>query len=253
MKYYSRSRILDKYSRDRSIYRIIPSLVAFPKTEEDLIQITNDAREKKLSITPRGGGTGLSGAGIGKGIIVDMTKYFTKIYKVGSITRVQSGILLKKLRPKVEKSGYYLPSVPLHGECAIGGNVNTNSVGPKTVKYGTMQNQVKSVRGVLADGRILDTSKKIPSDIAERIIKLTKQIRKDKILVKFLKKRSPIGGGYDLNSFLKYKNVNDIITHLVVSSVGTLIILTEVTMKLPKYKELENLYLIHFKSYDDLQ
>lgn len=253
MKFNSNPGLLKKYSHDRSIYEIKPSYVAFPKKERDLIDILEFSRKNKLPITPRGGGTGLSGAAIGKGVIVDFSKYLTKIKKIGDITRVQSGILLKKLIPRIEKAGYMLPSVPLHGDCAIGGNVNTRSIGPKTLKYGTIDNQIKSVRGILADRRILDTSKKIPKDIEEKILRIQRLLKKDKKLIQYLKKRPFVAGGYNLKALLKYKKINDIITHLIVSSTGTLILLTEVELKLPKYKELKDLYLIHFKDFDSLQ
>jgi len=255
MKLYSTQKLLNKYSKDRSIYQIKPKYVVFPRSEKDVIEIVNFARKQRLPITPRGGGTGLSGAGIGKGIIIDFSKYFTKIYKIGKITRVQSGSLLKKLRPKIEKAGYMLPSTPLHEDCAIGGNINTDSIGPRTLRYGTMDKQVKSLRGILADGRILDTSKsnKIPDDIKEKILKLQKKIKKEKSLIKYLKSRPLVAGGYNLLSFIDYKDPEDIITHLIVSSTGTLLLLTEVTLKLPKYKEFDDVYLIHFLDLENFQ
>ena len=255
MKLYSNSALLEKYSRDRSIYQIKPKYVCFPKNESDLIEIVRFAKQNKVPIIPRGGGTGLSGSAIGKGIVIDFSKYFTKIYKIGKITRVQSGILLKELRPKLEKAGYMLPSVPLHGYCAIGGNVNTRSIGHRTLKYGTMDKQVKSVRGILADGRILDTSseKKIPNVIKENILKLRNKIKKEKALIEYLKSRPLVAGGYNLLSLINNKKTNDIITHLIVGSVGTLLLLTEVSLKLPKYKEFDDVYLIHFKDLDCFQ
>ena len=253
MKFYSNEDLLDKYSRDRSAYKIKPKFVVFPKSENDLLEIIRFARNKKLSINARGGGTGLSGACVGNGIIVDFSKYFNKIIKIGSGTRVQSGILLKKLRPIIEKKGYMLPSVPLHGDCAIGGNVNTRSIGQRTIKYGTIDNQVKFIRGIMPDGRILDTSKKIPKDIEEKIINLKKQILKDKNLIRYIEKRHMVAGGYNLKAFLKYKKINELITHLIVGSTGTLILLTEVELKLPKYKLMKELYLLHFENINLLQ
>jgi len=189
MRHILSSKNFGKYSKDRSIYQIKPKIVLLPKSEREVQIIVERARKHKLSITPRGGGTGLSGAAIGKDIIIDFSKYMNKIFTIGKKTRVQSGCLLKKLKPKVEKKGYMLPSVPLHGDCAIGGNVNTRSVGPRSVKYGVIDKQIVSLCGVLSDGRIINTNKKIPKDIKEKIQKLQKKIKKDKSFVKFLKKR----------------------------------------------------------------
>jgi len=252
MKLYRTSKILKKDSRDRSIYSIKPRFVFFPKSENDLIELVKYARKENLSIIPRGGGSGLSGAAIGKGIVVDFSKYLNKAIKIGPTIRVQSGMLLKKLRPLLDKK-YTLPSVPIHDYAAIGGNVSTRSIGPRTLKYGTMDKQVKSIRGVLADGRILDTSKTIPKDIKEKVIKLKNQIKKEKRLIKYLKSRPLIAGGYNLKAFLEHKRVNDVITHIIVGSSGTLILLTEVELKLPIYKKIKDLYLAHFKDFDSVQ
>ena len=253
MKLYTTKSLLKRYSSDRSIYSITPTCIAFPKTEEDIVKLVHFANKHKIPITPRGGGTGLSGAGIGKGIILDCSKYLTKIKHVGSITRTEAGTLLKHLRPAVEKAGYMLPSVPLHGDCAIGGNVNTRSVGPRTIKYGTMQKQLKSIRAVLADGRIIDTRKPLPSDLRREIASLRNKIRKDKQMRNFLRNRPLSAGGYYLRAFIEYTSPKEIVTHLIAGSVGTLLILTEVELKLPKHKPLESLYLIHGKTFEDLQ
>jgi glycolate oxidase len=214
---------------------------------------------KLLGLLERGGcrlrlgGTGLSGAGIGKGIVIDFSKYLNKVSKIGETTVTQSGILLKKLNPKLRKAGYMLPSVPLQEECAIGGNINTDSIGPRTLRYGSVDNQVKSVRGVLADTRILDTENKILVDLEEKVLELRNKMLKEKALIKYLRGRPGVAGGYNLLALVDYKDVKDIITHLIVGSVGTLILLTEITLKLPKFKEFADVYLIHFSNLKDLQ
>jgi glycolate oxidase len=255
MKLYSNKKLLKKYSRDRSIYKIKPEFVVFPKKEEEIVEIIRFAQRKKLPITPRGGGTGLSGAGIGKGVIIDFSKYMNKIFKIGYLTEVESGCLLKKLRSNLNKSGYMLPSVPLHNDCAIGGNISTRSIGLRTLKYGTIDNQVKSLRGVLADGRIIDTKSKktIPEDIINKVNSLWRKIKKEKSLYRYLKNRPLTAGGYNLLSFWRYNKIEDVITHLFVGSVGTLMLLTRAKLKLPKYKKFRTIYFMHFSDLEGLQ
>jgi len=171
MRLKKSSSLLKKYSHDQGMYTITPDYVAFPKNEEDLIELTEFATKHHVALHARGGGTGLSGAALGKGIIIDFSKGMKKILSVGKKTRVQAGVLLKNLRPKLH--GVMITGVPLHGWCAIGGNVNTRSVGPRSVQYGSIDARVKSVRGVLADGRVLDTSKNIPPDIAQNVLDRT--------------------------------------------------------------------------------
>ena len=63
--------ILEKFSRDSSSYRILPKLVVEPKSETDIIKTLAFARNQGLNIVSRSGGSGLSGAGIGDGIIIN--------------------------------------------------------------------------------------------------------------------------------------------------------------------------------------
>jgi len=252
MKLYTKKEVREKYSKDRSPYKIKPAMVAFPNSEQDVKEIVNHARKKKMSITARGGGTGLSGAAIGKGIVIDFTKRMNKIFSAGKTSHVQSGTKLKQLTSKLRKKNYFLPSVPLYQESAIGGNINTSTIGPRTVKYGLINKRVKSLRGILADGRVLDTAKTIPADIAQKLRKIQKAIQKDKNLKAYLKTRPFAAGGYNLNAFFN-KNINKVVKDLIIGSTGTLILLTEIVLKPEKYKKLKDLYLLYFKTYDDAQ
>ena len=71
------TRIL--YATDASAYREIPGGVAVPKSVEDLKKLILFARENQTSLIPRTAGTSLAGQVVGKGIVVDVSKYFTKI------------------------------------------------------------------------------------------------------------------------------------------------------------------------------
>ncbi len=71
------SRIL--YATDASAYRELPLAVAIPKSLDDLKKLISFARENQTSLIPRTAGTSLAGQVVGKGIIVDVSKNFTKI------------------------------------------------------------------------------------------------------------------------------------------------------------------------------
>lgn len=71
---YSDATVLEKFSKDASSYRILPKLVAEPKQEEDILKILQFVRNRGLSLVCRGGGSGLSGAGVGDGIIRNFKK-----------------------------------------------------------------------------------------------------------------------------------------------------------------------------------
>ncbi|MFB5598514.1 MAG: FAD-binding oxidoreductase, partial [Nitrosopumilaceae archaeon] len=70
--------ILDYYSVDSSSYQIRPIVVVIPKTIQDVTSVVKFAAKNRISVIPRGAGTGLVGSSIGNGIIMDL-KYFNKI------------------------------------------------------------------------------------------------------------------------------------------------------------------------------
>ena len=74
--WYTDPAVLEKFSRDMSAYRILPALVVAPKNEEDVLRTLRFAHNEGLDIVSRSGGSDLSGASIGSGIILNFKKYF---------------------------------------------------------------------------------------------------------------------------------------------------------------------------------
>jgi len=68
---------LEKFSRDMSAYRILPALVVEPKDEEDVLKTLAFARSEALSIVSRSGGSDLSGASVGQGIVLNFKKFMS--------------------------------------------------------------------------------------------------------------------------------------------------------------------------------
>src|SRR6516162_3871376 len=96
------------YSTDASIYRIEPLGVVIPKTAADLHTTVQIALEMHVPITPRGGGTSLSGQSIGPGIVIDCSKYLNKVLNVdptARTVRVQPGVVLEQLNREVGEYG----------------------------------------------------------------------------------------------------------------------------------------------------
>ena len=79
-------KTLEKYSRDYSIFKVKPLVVVFPKDEEDikkLVVFVNKHPKRNLTITARSAGTDMSGGPLTESIVLDFTKYFNKIKKIG--------------------------------------------------------------------------------------------------------------------------------------------------------------------------
>ena len=67
------------YATDASVYKIMPLAVAIPKSIDDIKQLVVFANDNKISLIPRTAGTSLAGQCVGEGIVVDVSKHFTKI------------------------------------------------------------------------------------------------------------------------------------------------------------------------------
>ena len=88
------------YATDASAYREMPLAVAIPKNIDDLKKLIAFAREYKTSLIPRTAGTSLAGQVVGNGIVVDVSRHFTKIIELNEKegwVRVQPGVIRDEL------------------------------------------------------------------------------------------------------------------------------------------------------------
>src|SRR5215471_8994911 len=91
------NRTRQLYATDASHYQIVPSAVAFPKTAIEASKVIQAALTSGLSVTPRGGGTGLCGGALGDGLVVDFARYNRLIWdfnKEKGTVRVGAGVIL---------------------------------------------------------------------------------------------------------------------------------------------------------------
>jgi len=95
-EFYHDNTMRTLYATDASAYREMPLAVAVPKTVGDIKKLIAFARTEKLSLIPRTAGTSLAGQVVGKGIVVDVSKYFTGILELNKEerwVRVQPGVI----------------------------------------------------------------------------------------------------------------------------------------------------------------
>ena len=144
------------YATDASAYREIPEAVAVPKSADDLKKLVRFARENQTSLIPRTAGTSLAGQVVGKGIIVDVSKYFTKILefnKEESWIRVEPGVIRDELNMYLKPHGLLFgPETSTANRAMIGGMVGNNSCGSNSVVYGSTREHVLEVKAILSDG-----------------------------------------------------------------------------------------------------
>lgn len=144
------------YATDASVYRMLPLAVAYPKNRADIIHLINYVKINKVSLIPRTAGTSLAGQCVGKGIVVDVSKYFTKILdfneKAQTIT-VQPGVVRDALNNYLKPYGLFFgPNTSTSNRCMIGGMVGNNSSGTTSIQYGVTRDKVLEMHTILSDG-----------------------------------------------------------------------------------------------------
>jgi len=144
------------YATDASVYRMLPLAVAYPKSKEDIKLLVKFAKTHKTSLIPRTAGTSLAGQCVGKGIVVDVSKYFTKILHVNEkeqTVTVQSGVVRDELNNFLKPFGLFFgPNTSTSNRCMIGGMVGNNSSGTTSIQYGVTRDKVLELQTVLSDG-----------------------------------------------------------------------------------------------------
>lgn len=151
------------YSHDETEdFIFIPELVLIPSTTKEVSMIMKYCNEQLIPVTPRAGGTGLSGGALAVegGIIMSM-EHFNKIIEVDERNlqaTVEPGVITEVFMNEINKYGLMYPVDPSSkGSCMLGGNLAESSGGPRAVKYGTVRDYVLNIEMVLADGEIIWT------------------------------------------------------------------------------------------------
>lgn len=144
------------YATDASAYREVPLAVAIPKSVADIKKLISFARSEKTSLIPRTAGTSLAGQVVGNGIIVDVSKNFTKILELNveeKWVRVQPGVIRDELNMFLKQHGLFFgPETSTANRAMIGGMVGNNSCGSNSVVYRSTREHLLEVKVLLSDG-----------------------------------------------------------------------------------------------------
>ena len=144
------------YATDASVYRKIPLGVAYPKDNSDLKKLVHFASKNSISLIPRAAGTSLAGQCVGDGLVVDISKYFTKILEFDEKNKtitVQPGVIRDELNIYLKPFGLFFgPNTSTSNRCMIGGMVGNNSSGTTSIKYGVTRDKILSLKTILSNG-----------------------------------------------------------------------------------------------------
>ncbi len=145
------------FSTDASHYQVEPLGVVFPATAEDIQVVMEVAREENVPVLPRGAGTSQCGQTVGRAIVVDVSRHLNQIGGVnGDEIEVEPGVVLDHLNARLRQRHQWFPVDPSTGSRAtLGGMAGNNSAGARSLRYGTMVDNVSAIEVVLPDGRRL--------------------------------------------------------------------------------------------------
>jgi glycolate oxidase len=193
----------------------MPEVAVLPRSVEHIQALMRIASEHNVPVTPRAGGTGLSGGALPVlgGILLSCHRMnrILEIDQENLVGVVEPGVVTQTFQEEVEKVGLFYPPDPAsRGSCTLGGNVAENAGGPRAVKYGVTKDYIMGVEAVLPNGELIVTGGKLYKDVS----------------------------GYNL-------------TQLLVGSEGTLAIITKIFIKLIPWPQYRKVLLAPFATVDD--
>jgi len=253
-----------RYATDASIYQIMPLGVVVPRDQADLLAALEIAREQRVPVLARGGGTSQCGQTVGEALVIDGSKWLNKVIgfdKDAMTVTVEPGIVLDHLNAWLRPHGLWFPvDVSTAAQCTIGGMAGNNSCGSRSIEYGNMVHNVLGIDAVLADGSqchfgslaapptdarvlgILDGLRRIATrergEIVERIPKVLRRV-----------------AGYNIDLFdcqnpRAYTDDGHAnLSHVLVGSEGTLAFTRQITLKLSRLPQHKVLGVVNFPTF----
>jgi FAD/FMN-containing dehydrogenase/Fe-S oxidoreductase len=144
------------YATDASSYREIPVAVTRPRDKDDIKKIIHFAASTGGSVIPRGAGTSLAGQVVGPGIVMDISKYLTRILDFNPGERwviVEPGVILADLNKFLQPHGLMFgPETSTASRCCMGGMLGNNSCGLHSLIYGSVRDHILEAEVILSDG-----------------------------------------------------------------------------------------------------
>ncbi len=160
---FTEQAILEDYNHDETEdLRYNPEVVVKPVDTAAVSALLRLCNENHVPVTPRGGGTGLSGAALPVfgGVLLSMERFksIISIDMDNLQATLEPGVITEEFMNAVAEKGLLYPVDPSSkGSCFIGGNVAHGSGGPRVVKYGTIREYILNLEVVLPTGEIIWT------------------------------------------------------------------------------------------------
>ena len=152
--------IVKSFCTDSSDYPGHAEALIRPKSTQEVAEVLKEANSKKISVTPIGNRSSLTGSAAAAGGWILDTSQMSKILEINHETKFaisEPGIMLSDFKKTIlDKGLFYAPDPTSEKECFFGGSVATNASGSRTFKYGSTRKYVRALEVVLATGEILN-------------------------------------------------------------------------------------------------
>ncbi len=267
------SRLL--YSTDASMYQVEPIGVVTPRDADDVRAAVQVAREQKVALLPRGGGTSLTGQTVNRALVLDFTQHMNQVLEVNADerwARVQPGVVQDELNHHVRGMGLLFgPDTSTSNRATLGGMLGNNSGGSHSLAYGLTVDHVLEIRALLIDGTEVVFGELTPAEfeaktraagLEGRIYREVAAIRDE--YASEIRERWPTHwrrvAGYNLNELLgiairphSYAGGGNgdprtlSMARLVVGSEGTLLTILDAKVRLVKRPRATAVDVIHYR------
>lgn len=153
---------LAEHGGDKWFASHAPECVVFARTTEQVSRLMAFAQERKIPVTPRGGGVGYVGGCVPLrgGVVLSLARMdrIKEIHAADGVAVVEPGVITGVLQAEARKLGLFYPPDPASlKECTLGGNIATNAGGPRCLKYGVTRSYLLGLEVVLPNGEVLRT------------------------------------------------------------------------------------------------
>ncbi len=253
-----------RYATDASIYQLEPLGVVVPKSEADLRATVEIAAEEGLPLLPRGGGTSQCGQTVGEALVVDCSKYLDALVELDAAAGravVQPGLVLDRLNRQLKPHGLWFPvDVSTASRATLGGMTGNNSCGARSLRYGTMRDNVAAIEALLPDGTpmrfgpldptgLAANAPDRPRDLSAALLGLgAREAAEIRARFPALMRRV---GGYNIDALIPPETsgrpVN--LAHLLVGSEGTLTTSRRIELQLSPLPRHKLLGVVHFPTF----
>jgi FAD/FMN-containing dehydrogenase/Fe-S oxidoreductase len=233
------------YSTDASNYRLVPVGVVIPRHEGDVVRAVALARENRIPILSRGGGTALAGQTTNAALVLDFSKYMNSVRQLDSDQRlavVEPGVVQAQLNAAAAEYGlFFAPDPATKDRCTLGGMIGNNSCGAHSAAHGKTVDNLLGLDVLLYDGTRLTLGQGGEGEYAAairqggRVADLYPKMREmaerhsDAVRERYPKIPRRVSG-YNLDQLLPENGFN--IARAMVGSEGTLAVVLSATVSL---------------------